>query len=172
MGPCSKWSTKDCKDSSQEERAPVQVAECFRDGEAVTGCAQPGTVHQFLPLHPLWARLKHLAHLATSASHPPGPSLGFKVQRLEGWALCHQTACQQPSSLILVLHRAWEDGAGSARPDSAPVHCLPLPPHHHLHPGRIKSFQPFRRETPGTALKLSCWQEPVKSSHSSSFIDC
>lgn len=45
VGPHSQWSTKDSKDSLQEERAPVQGAECFRDGEAVTCRAQPGTVH-------------------------------------------------------------------------------------------------------------------------------
>lgn len=49
VGPCSQWNTKDCEDSLQEESAPVQGAECFRDGEVVTHRAQPGTVHQFLP---------------------------------------------------------------------------------------------------------------------------
>ena len=49
VGPCSQWSTKGCKDSLQEERAPVQGAECFRDGEAVTCHTQPGTMHQFFP---------------------------------------------------------------------------------------------------------------------------
>lgn len=177
-GPCSQWSTKDLKYPLQEERAPVQGAERFRDGEAVTCRAQPATRHQFLPTSTAGA---------SKASSPPSnqhftPTRAitvFQSPKAGRMGAVLSAACQQPS-LILVLPlgsstgpgAGMEDGAGSARLGSALVHSPPLPPCHHLNPDRIKSFQLFRKETLGTALKLSCWREPIKLSHSSSFIDC
>lgn len=91
--------------------------------------------------HLLRAWVKHPAHPATSASHPPGLSPAFKVQKL-------LSAGQQPSFILLLpsgfstelgLHRRGQDRVSQAGLSLGTVS-------HYLNPERVKSFQPFRRK--------------------------
>lgn len=153
-GPHSQWSTTDGKDSSQEEGALMQGTECFRHGEAMTCCAQPGTVHQFPPTSTAGANKapgppsnQHFTCTGAISGFQSPKSGGMDALLLISDSL--STSLPHPSPAIGIQHGATgscgSTGQGYSRLGLAVVHSLPLPPRYHLNPDRVKPFQPLRK---------------------------